>query len=308
LTESLGFKKLLAHIRLESLTHDSNRLLLRRKEWILSMRIQTEWNRPCGMSCRSRILWAVPGLLVALCLLWGCGQESPGVDPPVSVAAQPESLPTPADPLTVDDLENFLAIVPKLPGGRVPDFSPGDDHEIDELLPAAQLIDAYRAQFRRTFDPNRQGRLWARDKELVQVFDAQKTTAAQFASLVARISCTITAGALAGQADIGGNVARGEQQLQRLTARIQGIDAKSQSAEQRGESYERSQAVAQLRSTVALLEFITLLRSVPGENQKLVRKYQHRLQEFIPQVGGEGIFEAFEDQAADAVQPAGYER
>lgn len=220
------------------------------------------------------------GLLSAMAVILavGCGQP----DAPVAEHVD-APLRSPAEPLTKADIELFLRVVRAHPRGQAPEFAVGEsDDSVNEYLPAAELAREFRQRFRRLVDPRRQGEQWASDRTWSKLIAAENIAPAEFAALVASVSCAVMRVRLDSRVDIDRVAQEATARAEDMLARIDRVDRISPSQRNRDAVAERTQAVIQLGRTIALLEFAELVRQVPESNRDLVRKYSAELKPLLP--------------------------
>jgi hypothetical protein len=246
------------------------------------------------------------GFVLGLTLIAGCGEKEAGpTDDPVMLR-----LKSPADPLTDQELQQFLQIVGRLPERRVPEFSPEQQDEFDSLLSASALVENYRNRFRNLFDPVRQGKVWLRNPELAAAAGEAKLTTVQFAALVRNISCALMKAELQPQQNLAKLTADCRSEIDALVQRIEQVD-RLPPAELTGElTYQRTQSALRLGRMVALLEFTELLTSVPAQNLALIEKHRSELAPLVSNPSGDALTDPFaaEEAPSQKIQPTVYER
>lgn len=216
---------------------------------------------------------------IGLCLgvlLLGCGQST--------TPSQTGKIPAVNDPLSVNEIDQFLKLVARLPGKRVPEFTPDKrrDREIDTGLPPRALVGLYRDQFRLLFDAKRQGELWRRDQQLSQACSNNAWTPAQLAGYIRSISCAVTRHKLQGKHDIEQLQQRCRTELADLIEEIERLEDRPRSEWTESFMQGREVLVRRLGHRVALLEYTEWLQKVPTRNLQLVERYQAQLQPLLP--------------------------
>lgn len=237
-----------------------------------------------------RVIWSALGMSLVFLAVPGCEEGVSDLPEPLPVSGP---LKTPADPLTAAELDRFLKIVQAHPQQRAPEFSPPDeDGGVREEESVTALVAESRARYRKFFDPQRQGDVWAKDREWSRVLHQQGIAPAEFAALVARVSCAIARVRLEGRTDLPELSRLARQEIDQLSTQLNHVprtlpqanhqifpsmsDPKSQMA-------VRAQALIQLSRDVALLEFSESLLRVPAENCALVKQYAAQLRPLLPQ-------------------------
>jgi hypothetical protein len=240
------------------------------------------------------------GLLFAV----GCSQRAETT----SAASASKALKSPADALTDAEIQQFLKIVAQLPGQRVPEFSPEDEDEFNTLLSARELVENYRGQFQRLFDPVRQGKIWIRNHQVAAAVGTAHLTTTQFAALVRSLSCALMRAQLEQQQDLQKLIADCRSEVERLIQRIEQTDALPQAELTQELGYERTQSALRLGRMVALLEFTELLTSVPDKNVALIQKYQRELAPLVPASSANPLANPFATrrEKPGAIQQTGY--
>ena len=203
----------------------------------------------------------------------GCGGSSTKLPKPYPASGP---LRTPADKLTAADLDQFLKIVRSHPKQRAPEFTPPDNEPaVSSVESSAKLVQLSQQRFRNLFDPQRQGDLWAEDREWAVILHKQHAAPTEFAALVASVSCAVTRARLDGRADLSeySQIARDE--ITHLSADLRELDRSKQSP--REKTTARTRMLMRLSRAAALLEYVDLLRQVPQENCALVKEYAQQL-------------------------------
>lgn len=259
-----------------------------------------------------RELHATAGsVAVILLLVSGCGEAHTESVPSVPTARS-ES-PAPADPsvdepLTDADVQTFLAVVQDLPGGQVPSLTAKSlDVTGADSSPQA-LAHAWRTEFRRRFDPAYHASLWADDEQLQSVLARHELTAADFASLVMRISFAMTSLVLESRLDVGELTARSEQQLRQVMQKLADLDRAAQSDPVNAPllRHRREQSARALAEVVAISEFGQLLQRVPAESRAVISRHRETLNAVLPGESNLAHFERTLESQSEVV-PVGYE-
>jgi hypothetical protein len=247
-------------------------------------------------SLRSRAVLSTLSLLA----LAGCSGEPPALSAPTPVAAHPaKSL---ADPLTEQEARRFLEILDSLPDGKVPAFEPLAQATALKSMSGAQLVRIYRQEYRAMFDAARHAQRWREDPELMAVLAEHQTTPEDFASLMIRMSCAITAGTLSADVDLPLVQQKAEQQVKDLIAQVDRLQSGSRTP---ATIDARLQSLDALQEIVAFAEFARLLLEVPHENFAVVQRHRSRLIKYLPQAGS---IENFERTIESSVVPTSFER
>lgn len=249
----------------------------------------------------ARLFWC--GVL--LTALAGCSQ---GDD---SLAESDESSsPSPADALTESDLKRFLSIVRSHEGAMIPEFTPLDEDEsLDFNAPAEQLLASFRSQFRRLFDAERQGAIWKRDTDWSHALQGRKISPQRFAALVREVSLAVMRVRLEARVDLDQLVTQARREVSRTERIMNQIDGIPANERTREAASLRTRSVVQLGRAVALLEFAELIRQVPPENAKIIRRYSRELKPLLPASINEELLTELKKLASGrpSVEQAGYE-
>lgn len=237
--------------------------------------------------------------LIALwgCALAGCGRG----DAPPEAAGDAVSLEQPLDDA---DVQTFLAVVQHGSTAMIPEFSPPDDDEqIDLNGPARELVEAFRGQFQKVFDIERQGAAWDRDPHWKPALTAQKLSGAQFAALVRNVSLAIMRVRLEARVDVARLIAQARRDVARAVQVIDGIDAVAKEEQTRESAALRSRSAIDLGRAVALLEFAEMIGRVPAASCTQVRKCSRRLKPLLPPHRDDDLLAELAQLAARREQP-----
>lgn len=245
-------------------------------------------------------------LFVGLILTFGCTDSTEQtVELTPTEQRQPASFTT---PLTDADVQTCLNIAAAMPDGKLPEFVPLAQSTIDDRMPAERLIESYRAEYRRMFDPVAQARHWRRDQQLTQLFAAHGTTPEEFASVLTRIGCGIAARTVKSRLNLGEASAKASEQLASLISQMNTMD--QQAANPRVNdiaiSQRRQPLVDQLKSLVALSEFSAILSNVPPQSTDVISQHWDALASLLPEGGELEMFERTLDSPA-VIVPVNHE-
>ncbi|MDB5388140.1 MAG: hypothetical protein JWM11_3786 [Planctomycetaceae bacterium] len=240
-------------------------------------------------------------------LLTGCGSPS-AVEKPASVAFK---LPT--DQFSEQELQKFLRLVSRLPDGKVPEFTPSTQPELDLNLPAKVLVSEFRTRFRFLCDPKRQGEVWSRNQELVKSARLEGWSTAQLAAFMRCLSCTVMKSKLSAKHDLAEIEARCRAEIVKLVAAIEQVDERPRSTMDEAFQKTRGQKVEHLGRMVALLEFTLQIKPVPKNNVTLVKQQESQIQGLLPKAALNDPYEApfattpATSDVGGGIVPAGYE-
>jgi hypothetical protein len=249
------------------------------------------------MSAWLRVLVFV---LLVCSLPVGCSREqSETTEAPTPSDHRPST--TFRDPLTEQELQTFLTVLETLPGKQAPEFEPLSQSAASNRYSAAQLVEVYRHEYRAMFDASRHGARWRKDDGLMATFTRHDVTPEDFAALMVRMSCAITAAAIDPQTDLHGLSANADDQVARLVETISRLDAAPRTQDV---IEHRREALDALQNFVAFSEFTRLLQDVPSASRELVARHRSRLAGHLPQAGS---IEALERAINSQIVPAGFE-
>ncbi|QDT32076.1 hypothetical protein [Thalassoglobus polymorphus] len=225
---------------------------------------------------------------LALILLVGCGSAEQG--------GATNSVPQPVtkveiasidwkSPVTQQDLEDFKAIVDQLPLQQVPEFARADlGDQNGSTMNVKQYISHLRQSYRSAIDPQRQGDAWLEDSEVAKSFQRVNVDPHNFAALATKISLAWSASTVKGEVPILATQRRLREQLEALI-----FDVEHPSPEE--SVHQREQRLSVIRETIALSEFLTLIKEVPEESLAVVQANSDVLQHYLPQASLQNRFE-----------------
>jgi hypothetical protein len=252
---------------------------------------------------------------VAVCILsWaffaslsGCGSKTV-VEQPVSATFK-----SPTESLSENEVEKFLRLVSRLPDGKVPEFTPSTQPDLDHHLPANVLVSEFRSRFRFLCDPKRQGEAWSKNKELVKSAKLEGWTTAQLAAFMRCLSCAVMKSKFSAKHDLTEIEARCRDEISRLVKTLNTNDERPRSTMDAQFQKAREEKVQRLGRMVALLEFTLQLKPVPTDNVKLVNHMGRQIQGLLPKAALQDPYDAPfakipENSDRDSkIVPAGYE-
>ena len=253
------------------------------------------------MAWRWMTVLVVGGLLG----IGGCGDV-----PDTPQTAETQSLKSAAEPLTDAEMQQFLRLIARLPDGRVPEFTPFEQPQLDTLLPAKMLVTELRARYRELSDPERQGLVWEANLDLAKPAMQEGWTSAQLASFIRCLSCAVVKQRLAIKHDLKQIEKSCRQAISQVVATLDRDDQRPRSQMTEEFMLQREQQVQRLARMVAMLEFMLQLKSVPESNLELVKKYDSQIRPLLPEASTQDPFiEPFADVPVDrqGVVPVGYQ-
>lgn len=239
-------------------------------------------------------------------LLSGCGSPSV-VEKPATAKFK---LPT--DPLSESELQKFLRLVSRLPDGKVPEFTPTTQPELDLHLPAKVLVSEFRSRFRFLCDPRRQGEAWNKNQDLVKSARLEGWTTAQLAAFMRCLSCAVMKSQFSEKHNLAEIEARCREEIAQLVTAIERADERPRSTMDEAFQKGRTQKIQRLGRMVALLEFTLQIKPVPQGNVVLVRQQASQIQGLLPKAALQDPYlapfaEAGGSDESSGIVPVGYE-
>jgi hypothetical protein len=254
-----------------------------------------------------RPVWMICLLSASVLPLFsGCGSEAV-VEKPMAAAYK---LPT--DQFTEQELQKFLRLVSRLPDGKVPEFTPTTQPDLDLNLPAKVLVSEFRSRFRFLCDPRRQGEVWSKNQDLAKSARLEGWTTAQLAAFMRCLSCSVMKSKLSAKHDLPEIEARCRDEISKLVVAIDQGDERPRASMDEAFQKVRGQKIQRLGRMVALLEFTLQLKPVPSENVALVKQQESQIQGLLPKAALQDPYEAPfatvpERKNGGTIVPAGYE-
>jgi len=238
------------------------------------------------------IVWIL-GIIVVPALA-GCGST------PVPEKAASTSFKNATDPLSEQELHKFLRLVSRLPDGKVPEFTPSTQPELDLQLPAKILVSEFRTRFRFLCDPRRQGEAWSKDRELVKSAQLEGWTTAQLAAFMRCLSCAVIKSKLATKHNLTEIETRCREEITRMVKILDQDDERPRSTMDDAFQNQREVKVQRLGRMVALLEFTLQIKPVPQANVALIQQHASDIQGLLPKAALQDPFATAFENAVDA--------
>lgn len=228
--------------------------------------------------------------LSLLLILVGCGGAEQGTGrvqteqhaPVVELTSSPW-----LDPITKNDIDNFLKIIDGLPEKRVPTFAradlvmePSEGESLDEYLTKI------RGSLRSAIDPAKQGEAWLRERQIAAAFKQMQVNPTDFAQLATKMSMAWSASSVRGEIPILVTQRRLQEELEKLKAEYKNLESKKS-------TYQEEQWVQAIQETVALSEFLDFVQAVPQASLDTIRANSDRLSRVLPQADLSARFEKF---------------
>lgn len=229
------------------------------------------------------------GQWIAVVVVWGIIGISGCTDAAAPVATE-QHLKSTSEVMTDAEMQQFLRLISRLPDRQVPEFTPFEQPQLDTLLPAKVLIAEFRSRYRELCDPQRQGNVWDANLNLSKPAQVEGWTSAQLASFIRCLSCAVVKERLAKKHDLKQIEQHCRQQISGIVAVLDREDQRPRSQMTEAFVQQREGRVQQLARMVAMLEFITQLKSVPAANIELVQKYAGQIQPLLPQASTQDPF------------------
>jgi hypothetical protein len=210
----------------------------------------------------------------AVALLAGCGK--PPQAPPeaaVSLARTPH--------LTDADIQAFLSIVQKLPGQNPPAFQPLAEVDFTSDAKAADMVSRWQREFRSSYNPVVQAKLWKRDTTLRVAFVDCGVEPENFATLLVSLATAVVRESLDPEIDLAALSQQADAAITSLCSQFDGLDRDPRlSPSVRNSRAELLSAV--LKETVAYREFLRLLEQVPPESVAAIPPRREVLERLMP--------------------------
>ena len=229
------------------------------------------------------------GQWIAVVVVWGLIGIS-GCTESATPTASDRPLKAASEPMTDAEMQQFLRLIARLPDGQVPEFTPFDQPQLDTLLPAKVLIAEFRSRYRELCDPQRQGDVWNANLNLAKPAQAEGWTSAQLASFIRCLSCAVVKERLAKKHDLKQIEQHCRQQISAMVTVLDRDDQRPRSQMTEAFMQQREDRVQQLARMVAMLEFMSQLKSVPAANIELVQKYEAQIRPLLPQASTQDPF------------------
>jgi hypothetical protein len=251
------------------------------------------------------IIWVlICGVFAALS---GCGSQSVVEQPANTVFKAPTEL------LSEQEIQKFLRLVSRLPDGRVPEFTPSTQPDLDEQLPAKVLVIEFRRRFRFLYDSKRQGDAWSKHQELVKSAKLEGWTTAQLAAFMRCLSCAVMKSRLSEKHDLAEIETRCRDEISKLVKAIDTNDEWPRSKMDAAFLKARSEQVQRLGRMVALLEFTMQIKPVPKVNVMLMKQMESQIQGLLPSAVLQDPYDApfasklVSSDEDEGIVPVGYE-
>lgn len=207
-------------------------------------------------------------------MLAGCGQTAA---PPTTRKASAGRAPH----LTDADVQAFLDVVQELPDGKAPTFQPAAEFDLTTDTRAAEMVARWQREFRSSYSPEVQARLWKRDARLRGAIDDSGLDAEQFARLLVKLSTAVVREALDPRIDLTQMGKQADSAIASLSSQFDGLDSDPRlSPSVRNGRAEFLSTV--LNETVAYREFLRLLEAVPPESIVIAAKHRAALRRLMP--------------------------
>lgn len=237
----------------------------------------------------------------AVALLAGCSET-----PPPAVAQKKP--PVAVSHLTDADVSALIEVVRALPRQKPPAFQPAIEVDLRGDTLAADMVARWQREFRSSYSPQVQAKLWKRDSRLRGAIDDSGFEAEELARLLVKLSAAVVRESLHSDVDLPEMGRQADHAIASLCRQFDGLDgdARLSPTVRNG----RSEFLANvLKETVAYREFLRLLESVPQESIATVARHRDILRQLMPTTETVQAFEKrIESQAtvlrASHTQPA----
>ncbi|WP_139228273.1 hypothetical protein [Planctomicrobium piriforme] len=175
--------------------------------------------------------------------------------------------------LTDRDVDTFLKLLQRLPGGQAPEFAECDLPTLNGGPQLPQEVEELRQAMRLALLPERQVQHWQSSASLQTAFERLHVDPQAFAALTLRVSCAWSALTIPVETRTIETRRRLDLQIIELTRRLE---------RETGTGWECSQKRQVLEELVALSEFLRLIESVPEQSLQTVAAHQTALRDVLP--------------------------
>jgi hypothetical protein len=241
------------------------------------------------------------GCSVAALTFSGCGSgESPVEKAPrraVAIAAAETT-----QPLTEEDVDNFLALVEQLPKKAVPGFQTAAARRHPDGLNGRQLAAAYQREFEDAYRPAVQARRWQRNHDLTDALEEAQVDPEAMASLLVRLSSAVAREALDDRVDLKTLEKRTEAAIRRLCDQYDDLPKGDPGQLSSVDKTRRERIIAAIQEAVAFRQFTHLLANVPQESLDVVTARREELASYLPVGETVAAFEKRSESAAMILQ------
>ncbi len=192
-------------------------------------------------------------------------------------------------------LDQFKSIVDQLPLQQVPEFERADlGDQNGSTMNVNQYIAHLRGSYRSAIDPQKQGDAWLDDSEIAKSFESIGVDPHEFAALATKISLAWSASKVKGEFPILATQRQLKEQLETLA-----FDVQHPSPDE--SSISREQRLSAIRESIALSEFLTLIKEVPEESVTVVRANANTLHKYLPQASLQNRFEQHHESSPSVI-------
>ena len=231
----------------------------------------------------------VLSILLLVLVFQGCGQTEQGSVTKQELLLPKIELPKQewTSPLTQGEIQSFATIVDHLPEQNVPDIATLTQPTAnpDTSSTAKKFILSVRKNYRKALDMRALGESWERDEKLVQRFNGMNLKPEIFAALTTRISLAWAASAIRQEIPILATERKLHERLEFLAWRYDHPEIANL------DPSERTHLALEIEQTVALSEFLNLLKTVPKESLQVVADNSEMLQKYLPKSTAASQFE-----------------
>lgn len=201
------------------------------------------------------------------------------------------------EPLTEDEVNCFIELVRRFPGGKVPELSqvpggvPGDTSTPVELAQAA------RKSIRESLTVETLMRGWSPTTSVRRTIHAEQIEPRALVSLMLRLSCAVAADAIGSPRSICAQRVIADEKVDSLIDRIHRL-------RQAGRSVSEP-LLDSLRENAAMAEYLAILSEIPVESQQLVADHREALEAILPANSKGGI--PLENREESYISPVNFE-
>lgn len=201
------------------------------------------------------------------------------------------------EPLTEDEVNCFIELVGRFPGGKVPELSQVPGGVPGETRTPEELVQASRNSIRESLTVETLMRGWSPTTSVRRTIQAEQIEPRAMVSLMLRLSCAVAADAIGSPRAINAQRAIADEKVDALIDRVHRLRQAGRSA---SESLLES-----LHENAAMAEYLAILSEIPIESQQQVADHRAALQAILPANSKGGI--PLEDREESHISPVTFE-
>lgn len=200
------------------------------------------------------------------------------------------------EPLTEDEVNCFIELVRRFPGGKVPELSQVPGGVPDTRTPV-ELAQAARKSIRESLSVETLMHGWSPTTSVRRLIQAEQIEPRAMVSLMVRLSCAVAADAIGSPRTISAQRSIADEKVDSLIDRIHRL-------RQAGRSVSEP-LLDSLRENAAMAEYLAILSEIPVESQQLVADHREALQAILPANSKGGI--PLENREESYISPVNFE-